>query len=167
EKDKVLGDKVPGVIDRTTARSYLRVPTGYLPDTLQELQGPLQRYLPWLFGKDGVELGPIPAGTPVNLIANLQVTLDNPSLGERLKHDKKLLDLLLKIKHDLKALPPGASDEEARKVFANLVKPMLELSTCPDFVVNRGHYFGTGYMKDEAGLSDSDKYALIAFLKTF
>lgn len=59
EKDKVLGDKVPGVIDRTTARSYLRVPTGYLPDTLQELQGPLQRYLPWLFGKDGVELGPI------------------------------------------------------------------------------------------------------------
>ena len=78
EKDKVLGDKVPGVIDRTTARSYLRVPTGYLPDTLQELQGPLQRYLPWLFGKDGVELGPIPAGTPVNLIANLQVTLDNP-----------------------------------------------------------------------------------------
>lgn len=95
------------------------------------------------------------------------MTLDNPSLGERLKHDKKLLDLLLKIKHDLKALPPGASDEEARKVFANLVKPMLELSTCPDFVVNRGHYFGTGYMKDEAGLSDSDKYALIAFLKTF
>ena len=52
-------------------------------------------------------------------------------------------------------------------MFANLVKPMLELSTCPDFVVNRGHYFGTGYMKDEAGLSDSDKYALIAFLKTF
>lgn len=167
EKDKLLGAKVPGTIDRTTARSYLRVPTGYLPDTLQELQGPLQRYLPWLFGKDGVELGPIPAGTPVNLIANLQVTLDNPSLGERLKHDKKLLDLLLKIKHDLKALPPGASDEEARKVFANLVKPMLELSTCPDFVVNRGHYFGTGYMSDEAALSDSDKYALIAFLKTF
>ncbi|WP_053077240.1 hypothetical protein [Chromobacterium sp. LK11] len=167
EKDKVLGDKVPGLIDRTTARSYLRVPTGYLPDALQELQGPLQRYLPWLFGKDGVELGPIPAGTPVNLISNLQVTLDNPSLGERLKHDKKLLELLLKIKHDLKALPPGASDEEARKVFANLAQPMLELSTCPDFVVNRGHYFGTGYQTKEPGLSDSDKYALIEFLKTF
>ena len=31
-KDPVLGDKVPGVIDRTTATSWLRIPTGYLPD---------------------------------------------------------------------------------------------------------------------------------------
>ena len=26
-KDPVLGDKVPGIIDRTTARSYLTIPT--------------------------------------------------------------------------------------------------------------------------------------------
>ena len=167
QKDSVLGDKVPGVIDRTTARSYLRVPIGYLPDSLQELQGPLQRYLPWLFGDDSLEIGPIPAGTPVNLIANLELVLENPSLGERLKHDKKLVSVLLKLIHDLKALPKDASDEEARKVFANLAQPLLELSTCPDFVVNRGHYFGTRYMKGEAGLSDSDKLALIEFLKTF
>jgi hypothetical protein len=34
------------------------------------------------------------------------------------------------------------------------------VSNCPDFEVNRGHDFGTD-------LSDSDKNALIAFLKTF
>jgi hypothetical protein len=57
---------------------------------------------------------------------------------------------------------------------------MLELSKCPDLVVNRGHYFGTAQFNDQDGLSadetafgqepvlsDDDKRALIAFLKTF
>jgi hypothetical protein len=81
---------------------------------------------------------------------------------------------VLRIKSDLKNLPKGASDEEARKVLGNLVDPMLELSKCPDFVVNRGHYFGTGYIEHgdanplrEPALSDQDKRALIQFLKTF
>ena len=42
----------------------------------------------------------------------------------------------------------------------------MSLSKCPDYVVNRGHYFGTGY-DNEAVLSDADKKALIEFLKTF
>jgi hypothetical protein len=66
----------------------------------------------------------------------------------------------------LASLPPGASDEEARQKFANLAGPMLALSKCPDFVVNRGHYFGTN-AGEGPGLSDGDKEALIAFLKTF
>jgi hypothetical protein len=73
----------------------------------------------------------------------------------------------VKIKHDLKALSPGASDEEARKVFANLAEPLMKLNKCPDFVVNRGHYFGTDRLKEEPGLSDEDKRALIEFVKTF
>ena len=77
------------------------------------------------------------------------------------------MDLLLKIKHDLKALPAEPSDEEANRVFANLVDPLLELSKCPDFVVNRGHYFGTDRLKEEPALGDDDKRALIEFLKTF
>jgi hypothetical protein len=44
---------------------------------------------------------------------------------------------------------------------------LLELSKCPDFVVDRGHYFGTNFFKDRPGLSDSDKRALIEFVKTF
>ena len=43
----------------------------------------------------------------------------------------------------------------------------MKLSKCPDYVVNRGHYFGTSYFKEEPGLSDPDKRALIEFLKTF
>ena len=41
------------------------------------------------------------------------------------------------------------------------------MSKCPDFVVDRGHYFGTSAFKEEPGLSDDDKRALIEFLKTF
>ena len=45
-------------------------------------------------------------------------------------------------------------------MLANLIDPLLELSKCPDYVVNRGHYFGTN-------LSETDKWALIEYLKTF
>jgi hypothetical protein len=167
EKDTVLGDKVPGVIDRITTRSYLRVSAGYLPDALRPLLGPLHRYAPWIVGEGGVELGPIPAGTPVGVLSNLELLPDAASPAEHVTHGAKVLDLLIKIKHDLKALPSGASDEDARKVFANLRAPLLGLSKCPDFVVNRGHYFGTASFKDEPGLADEDKRALIEFLKTF
>ena len=165
EKDPVLGDKVPGVIDRTTVRSYLRVPAGYLPEFLRGLLNPLHRFAPWIVGEGGVEIGPIPAGTPINLIANLDLLPDGP--GDHLEHKQKLLALLLDLKRDLKSLSPNASDEEARKAFANLVPRMLELSKCPDFVVNRGHYFGTSFFKEEPGLGDADKRALIEFIKTF
>ncbi len=37
DKDTVLGDKVPGMIERTTATSWLRIPVGYLPDLDQGL----------------------------------------------------------------------------------------------------------------------------------
>jgi hypothetical protein len=167
ERDRVLGDKVPGIMDRTTQTSYLRVPAGYLPDALRELLPPLARVFPWLFTKQGVEIGPIPAGTPVDLVANLKLLSESDDLSERVRHDKRVLALLLKAKRDLKSLPKGAGDEQARQVFANLVDPLLELSKCPDFVVNRGHYFGTRLDPEGQPLSDEDKFALIAFLKTF
>ena len=185
DKDKKLGDKVPGLVDRTTARSYLRIPAGYLPDFLQKLVKPGSKYFPWLFkpgdadsllsDDGGIEIGPIPAGTPVGLISSTRLVYEGTSETERLKHEERLLSILLKAKHDLKAAQ-GASDEEALGVFANLVKPLMEVSACPDYVVNRGHYFGTQPPKSialddnfsqEPGLSDADKRALIEFLKTF
>jgi hypothetical protein len=42
----------------------------------------------------------------------------------------------------------------------------MDLSKCPDYIVNRGHYFGTSMFKEEPGLSDDEKRALIEFLKT-
>jgi hypothetical protein len=76
--------------------------------------------------------------------------------------------------------PAGATDEQLREHFSKLREPMMQLSKCPDFVVNRGHYFGTAQFNRQDGLSedekafgrepelnDEDKRALIAFLKTF
>jgi hypothetical protein len=167
EKDTVLGDRVPGKIDRTTAPSYLRVAGGYLPEALQPLLGPLNRYLPWAFGEGGVEIGPIPKGTPVNLMANLEMMPDGADISERAAHLKKLLPVLHDLVHALKEVERASSDEEVRKAFAPLGSKLLLLNKCPDFVVNRGHYFGTSAFNEEPGLSDADKRALIEFLKTF
>jgi hypothetical protein len=149
------GKPLPGVIDVTSATSYLRVPKGYLPDFLQPLVEPLSHADPHVFSAGGIEIGPIPEGTPINLLSNID-----------LEQRGKTLKVLLKAKADLKALPRNASDAQARAVFANLVDPMLDVSKCPDFVVNRGHYFGTDYFSEEPGLPDADKWALIEFLKT-
>ena len=182
EKDAIFGNRnEPGVgmIDRTTAQSYLRIPAGYLPDVLQNERSLLERLLPWLFGDSGIEIGPIPKGTPVNLLANLNPLSEGLDPAARIAHQVRIVEFVKQAKRDLKRLPEGVSDEEARKTFANLVPRLLELSKCPDFVVNRGHYFGTHLYREPAdwgdgtasapvaGLSDDDKRALIAFLKTF
>jgi len=167
QRDPVLGDKVPGLIDRTTATSYVRVSSGYLPDNLKGATGLAQRLFPKLFGDGGLEIGPIPAGTPVSLLTNLDLLADDADFAGHVDHDAKLLALLIKVKHDLAGLPKSATDEEARKVLSNLAEPLMDLSKCPDYIVNRGHYFGTDRFGQEPGLSDSDKRALIEFLKTF
>jgi len=167
DKDSLLPDKVPGTMDRTTQTSYLRVPVGYFPDYLKPLLSPGQRFLPAVFGEGGIVLGPIPKGTPVGLLSNLDLLGEGLSPADKLKHQEKVLSLLLKMKHDLIRLPQNATDDDARRVFANLVPGLLELSKCPDYVVNRGHYFGTSYFAEEPPLSDDDKRALIDFLKTF
>jgi len=165
--DSVLGNKVPGTIDRTTDRSYIRVASGYLPDFLQGLHGTFSRWFPWLFSEEGVQIGPIPKGTPVGLLSNLNVVPETHDPVQRAAYQKRVLDLLVKAKHDMENLPAGASDDDVNKAFADLKGPLMELSKCPDLVVNRGHYFGTSYFAEEPPLSDDDKRALIEFLKTF
>jgi len=161
EKDKLLGDKVPGVIDRTTARSYILLPAGYIPGPLRALRP----VLPKLFEPDGgIDIGPIPAGVPVGLLSNLQPLAEGGNIGA---HYLELARLLLRVKLDLLTLPSTATDAELMQHFANLAGPLLQLNKCPDFVVNRGHYFGTSMQTAEPALSDDDKNALIAFLKTF
>jgi hypothetical protein len=163
----VLGDKVPGKIDRTTTRSYLRIAPGYVPDNLKGLVGFGGRLFPSLLGGGGIQIGPIPPNTPVNLLANLNLLADDSDLLGHVDHDRKVLELLIRVKKDLLALGDNPSDDEARRVLTNLVSPLMDLSKCPDYVVNRGHYFGTKFFKEEPELSDRDKHALIEFLKTF
>ena len=144
ERDDKLGDKVPGRMERTTAVSRLRVPAHMLP---AELAGALDPSAGSLFGissQRDFDIGPIPAGTPVGLLANLDLL------------SRKAIPLLLRLKNELKS--------EAD--FAKFVGPLFELSACPDYVVNRGHYFGTG-LDGESALSDQQKKDLIEFLKTF
>jgi hypothetical protein len=165
ETDPVLGAKIPGPskIDRTTAPSYLRVPKGYLPGFLQtrEVAELAKRLTPDIIGEGGIELGPIPQGTPVNLLSNVNLLPDGMSVHDR---DLKVGKLLLEFKLNLLKLGKDANADKVRQVLGN---QLLELSKCPDFVVNRGHYFGTDLFKEEPGLSDADKRALIEFLKTF
>ena len=181
DRDPILGDKVPGIIDRTTQQSDITIPVGYIPEALQPLQGRLHRWFPWLVSAGGdIVLGPIPKDTPVGLLANIRLRAESDDLAVKAAHLRQLGELLVKLKVDLATAPGGASDEQLRAKFANLKAPLLALSKCPDFVVNRGHYFGTAEFNRQEGLSadekafgrepelsDEDKRALIAFLKTF
>ena len=84
------------------------------------------------------------------------------------RHVERLLRLLVDLKLYLATLPAGATDEQMVNGIADRLGPaLLALNKCPDFEVNRGHYFGTGLIAGEPALSDSDKRALIEFLKTF
>jgi cytochrome c2 len=166
-RDTVLGDKGVFAIDRTTDISYLKISAGFLPEPLRPLVGTLERFFPAVFGEGGIMFGPIPKGTPVGLLANLMVMPDTGDNVDRVDHAAKLLALALRLKGDLAALPANASDDEAKKVFANLSGQLLALSKCPDYEVNRGHYFGTSLDTEGPPLTDHQKSALIAFLKTF
>ena len=131
-------------VPHTTADSYIEIPGAYLPAELQSL------------AQDGfLRIGPIPAGTPIDLIANADLDLSSRNLAlERVKLITKIQSDLIKIK--LNNLDPNA----ARAVVNNLVPDLLRVSKCPDFVLDRGHYFGTR-------LPDEDKRALIEYMKTF
>jgi hypothetical protein len=170
--DPVLGTTNAGdpvyLIDRTTERSYITMPAAYVPESLRPLSARMSRLLPSLFRPDGgITIGPFPKGLPVNLLSNLQPLSESSNPIERLRHVERMLQLLVDLKLYLATLPANASDEQMVSGIANRMGPvLLALNKCPDFEVNRGHYFGTGLIAGEPALSDSDKRALIEFLKT-
>jgi len=166
--DDVLGSKGVGLIQRTTATSWFKLPAGFLPGAVTALRGPLGWLLPGAFAANGdLQIGPIPKGTPVDLLGNFDPLPEDPGLVAGLSRVWKLLGLGLRLRHDMAAMPANADDATAARIFAPLGRELYELSVCPDYVVNRGHYFGTDRFSEEPGLSDPDKRALIEFLKTF
>ena len=162
-KDPIFAnDTGPGVgtIDRTTAESVLSVPSGYIPSELRGLLGIGQRLLPMFFRNGAVEIGPIPRGFPISLLANVDMLGPNElTPRERADRAKMMVALLTRIKNDLR---------RGRDAFADpqTVDMLLSLNKCKDFVVNKGHYFGTSFFTEEPALSDADKRALIGFIKT-
>lgn len=163
-RDDVLGAKGVGLIQRTTDTSWVKIPSAYLSGFEKTVLGWL---LPGVVTANGdVQIGPIPKGTPVDLIGNLDPLSENPGWLAALSRGRTLLAMALRLRHDLAAMPAKADDATATRIFEPLGREMYRLSNCPDFVVNRGHYFGTDRFAEEPGLSDPDKRALIEFLKT-
>jgi hypothetical protein len=124
---------------RTQNECSLHLRKEFVPKALQVLAD-----------KDGyVNIGPIPKDTPVNLIANLE-----PDLGQLAVLQAKIVTALVRIQ----AL--NLTSEEARAELIKSVPELLAANKCPDFIEDKGHYFGTD-------LADSDKHALIEYLKNF
>jgi hypothetical protein len=95
-----------------------------------------------------IKVGMIPKGTPINLVANLDPDFRNT-------------DVFIKIAQKLiKLKTTNLSRDEAAAEFNRLIPDLLAANKCPDFVEDKGHYFGTA-------LPDTDKRALIEYLKTF
>jgi hypothetical protein len=167
DQDSLLGSKIPGVIDRVgdrppagpgQERVYLKASAGYLPEFLQQTLGAQRVLFPSLFSDEGIQIGPIPPGTPIGLLSNLALLPDEAARFP--EHAAKVGALVVRLLERLHKLGPDATNDQARAAFRDIVDDLLELSKCPDLVVNRGHLFGTT-------LPDADKLALIEFLKTF
>ena len=101
-----------------------------------------------------VKIGPIPKGTPVNLLINTNPDADPAEV-------KKTVGLTLKTLAEIDSR--HLSDEEAGKLMREKVAPaFMNISKCPDFVMDEGHYF-----KWFDNMTEEDKNALIELLKTF
>jgi len=136
---------------RTQEESWLEFPRASIPPSLAKALAPIT-------DKDGyVRLGPIPAGTPINLLANLNIgeVRDASDVNERLA---SLISLVTNLKKQLAATKGMTPDQARNHINTFLVSALMKASKCPDLIEDRGHYFGTS-------LSDKNKRALIEFLK--
>lgn len=101
-----------------------------------------------------LRVGPFPKGTPVNAVTNLD---PDTSIWAQLAAVRGLLSATSKIRR----LPPDAMyDDESLRIFEAEAGPaLMNANKCPDFTLDRGHWFGES-------LTDDEKHDLITFLKT-
>jgi hypothetical protein len=97
------------------------------------------------------ELLRVPKGTPINLITNI--------------HPKDVKSVLLAYVDGVLDGRPKSDFSQLRVVNhakgrAAMLKRLLDVSTCPDFIEDKGHYYGHD-------MSDEDKRALIEYMKYF
>ncbi|MEO6741346.1 MAG: hypothetical protein ABIP20_13935 [Chthoniobacteraceae bacterium] len=102
-----------------------------------------------------IKAGPIPRGTPINLMMNMDPASKNAP--------KALVSLVLAMA-DIKK--QGLTGDKAWDVFKSKAgQSLMDASKCPDFVLDRGHLFGETLDPDPVK-NDQAKEDLIAFLKT-
>ncbi|MBV9560581.1 MAG: hypothetical protein JOY90_08980 [Bradyrhizobium sp.] len=169
--DKHTQIPVPGYIYRTSAPACLVVPSGYMPSFAQRMSRPLHWLLPWAVDrKGGLALGPLPKDFPVNALVNTKLLPDHDEPGgishywKLAKAGPTLISAFRrmggKCSPDELADPQTEANSEAAVRDTGFVDTLVGLSKCPDYVVNRGHYFG-------ADLSAEDKESLVSYLKHF
>ena len=132
---------------RTTATSYINVPLAYIPPVLRSAV----RDPKFLDSSGNLRIGPVPKGTPVNLLANLDFE------GNPLKLGKAVVSILGALA-DIRIR--NMNDDQATERLKKVVPHLIAANKCPDFVEDRGHLFGTR-------IPEADKRALIELLKTF
>ncbi|HWL14511.1 MAG TPA: hypothetical protein VNR00_02830, partial [Opitutus sp.] len=140
-------DLRPGTdsIWRTSRECNVQIQAAALPKALRVLLKPH-------LDPDGYfRLGPIPEGTPINLIANIDPDADPADLAK----------LFIKVKTALLRIKVQNLDAAAAKALMRdeVAPAMFAVSKCPDLIEDRGHLFGTE-------LPEEDKRALIEYLKT-
>jgi hypothetical protein len=132
-----------------TRRRWARIVLGAL--CLVSFVGDVKMQL-FLNGKLGdLRVGPIPQGTPVNLIMNINPEAPGDVLVGAVSAMTRGILLVRRDKLE------GSAALRAFEKEAGLA--LLRASKCPDFVLDRGHWFGEA-------LSDDEKKSLKAFLKT-
>lgn len=143
---------------KTQHESYIEVPLVELPLVLRAMLSMRDDLVAEKNGIDMLKIGPIPAGTPINLIVNIDLALG--SAGD-LPKAIQLTRLAMATNRALKSVDDnGLGGEAARAYLGKELMPLLLAnSKCPDLVMDRGHYFGTD-------LPDADKLALIEYMKT-
>ncbi|HEX2099136.1 MAG TPA: hypothetical protein VHF69_00650, partial [Candidatus Synoicihabitans sp.] len=130
---------------RTSQECQIQIQAAGLPTVLRKILKPH-------LDPDGYfRIGPIPEGTPVNLLANLDPNTPPADLARILIRIKRVLGEI-----KLKQLDSAASKELMRQEIAPL---LFAANKSPDFITDRGHTFGSD-------LPDTDKRALIEYLKT-
>ena len=163
ERDGRLG---VGEIARTTEASWLKVPHGFLPDTLVALRGPLNWLLPGGFTDKGdLQLGPIPKGTPVGFVGHLDPLPQEAGV---------LADIGANVaggEHGLAAAARPGCDAQGPRCATRSSRPWGANSTTSASVPTTSSTADTisaPIASDRSrGLTDADKRALIEFLKTF
>jgi hypothetical protein len=143
----LLIKKRDNIVWRTSKTSYITVPKSYAPPLLRKLISHKG-----LYDVDGnLRIGPIPKGTPVNLLSNINLDGDE---GKLLRLGVELSAALIDI--DVKKMNDAQATARMRKV----IPALMAVNKCPDFIEDKGHMFGTQ-------LPLADKQALIELLKTF
>lgn len=156
--EKMLWIKDRGkLIWKTTQRSSINIPLAYLPKELQDgIKLASTRHPDLIDAKtQTLNIGPIPKGTPINLLSNANLDPGLSLAVKRIALFKAIVDTLVEIKG--KHLNEAAAEALMAK---NVVPKFLAVNKCPDFYEDKGHEFGKT-------LPLADKRALIELLKTF